>query len=103
MAKTARFNIEGAVLDLPLRYDAASKMEVEIYPDLLENPVYTPSGERVMLTIEDACEFGKPLDDEPRCIDCGSCRYYRQSDDCLLGVCGNEKMRRPIEGEEERK
>ena len=49
MAKTARFNIEGAVLDLPLRYDEASKMEFEIYPDLLENPVYTPSGERVML------------------------------------------------------
>ena len=90
-------------MDLPLRYDAASKMEFEIYPDLLENPVYTPSGERVMLTIEDACEFGKPLDDEPRCIDCGSCCYYRQSDDCLLGVCGNEKMRRPTEGEEERK
>ena len=56
-----------------------------------------------MLTIEDACEFGKPLDDEPRCIDCGSCCYYRQSDDCLLGVCGNEKMRRPTEGEEDRK
>ena len=36
-----------------------------------------------MLTIEDACEFGKPLDDEPWCIDCGSCCYCRQSDDCL--------------------
>lgn len=63
-----------------LRYDEASKMELK-YVRICWR---IPSGERVMLTIEDACEFGKPRDDEPRCIDCGSCCYCRQSDDCLV-------------------
>ena len=92
MGKTRRHNIEGAVLDIPLRYDELAGMDIEEYPDFLEHPVYTPAGERVMLTIEDACSYGETADGT-RCIDCGSCVHYRQAPDTLLGVCGHERRR----------
>ena len=92
MKRTRRHNIEGAVLDVPLRYDPKAQMDIEEYPDLMEHPLYTPAGERVMLTIEDACGLGETADGV-RCIDCGSCIYYRQAPDCLLGVCGHAKHR----------
>lgn len=92
MKKTKRHNIEGAVLDIPLRYDELAGMDIEEYPDLTEHPVYTPAGERVMLTIEDACLYGETADGT-RCIDCGSCVHYRQAPDTLLGVCGHAHMR----------
>lgn len=41
----------------------------EDYTGLIENPAYT-----FLLTIEDACRYS----DDPRCIDCGSCVYFRQ-------------------------
>lgn len=44
MKKTRRHNIEGAVLDIPLRYDERTGREIEEYPDLLREPVYTPAG-----------------------------------------------------------
>ena len=92
MKKTKRHNIEGALLDIPLRYDELAGMDIEEYPDLTEHPVYTPAGERVMLTIEDACSYGETADGT-RCIDCGSCVHYRQAPDTLLGVCGHAHMR----------
>ena len=92
MKKTRRHNIEGAVLDIPLRYDERTGREIEEYPDLLREPVYTPAGERVLLTIEDACPLAELRADGMR--DCGSCLYYRQAPGTLLGVCGHEKRRR---------
>ena len=92
MEKTRRHEIEGAVLDVPLRYDQRTGREIEEYPDLQEYPVYTPAGERIMLTIEDACENAAPADDGEPCVDCGSCRYYRQAPHTLLGVCGHKTM-----------
>ena len=59
MAKTRRHEIEGAVLDVPLRYDQRTGRELEEYPDLQAHPVYTPAGERIMLTVEDACPHGR--------------------------------------------
>ena len=93
MKRTRRHNLEGAILDIPLRYDKLTDMDIEEYPDLAAQPVYTPAGERVMLTIEDACLYGETADGA-RCIDCGSCIHYRQAPDTLLGVCGCEKCRR---------
>ena len=92
MKKTRRHNIEGAVLDIPLRYDERTGRELEEYPDLISRPVYTPAGERVMLTVEDACPLAELRADGMR--DCGSCLYYRQAPGTLLGVCGHEKRRR---------
>ena len=93
MKRTRQHNIERAILHIPLRYDPQAGMEIEEYPDLMERPLYTPARERVMLTIEDACAYGETADGT-RCIDCGSCIHYRQSPECLLGVCGHEKQRR---------
>lgn len=94
MRKTKRFEIEGAVLDVPLYYDKLAKMDIERYPDLLRHPVYTPEGYRVMITIEDACHHAEMVDDAPSSIDCGSCKFYRQQKNSLLGVCHCEAMRR---------
>lgn len=92
MKRTRRHDIEGAILDVPLRYDARAQMDIEEYPDLIKYPLYTPAGERVMLTIEDACDLGETADGV-QCIDCGSCVYYRQAPDSLLGVCAHAKHR----------
>ena len=92
MKKTRRHIIEGVVLEIPLRYDERSGREIEEYPDLLGDPVYTPAGERVLLTIEDACPDAELSADGMR--DCGSCLYYRQVPGTLLGVCGHKKQRR---------
>ena len=46
-----------------------------------------------MLTVEDACPYGETADGS-RCIDCGSCRHYRQAPDALVGVCGHRAQRR---------
>ena len=93
MAEIRRYEVEGAVLELTLRYDERTKMFLEEYPDLMEHPVYTPEGERVMLTIEDACAHGEAADGT-RCIDCGSCVHYRQAPASLVGVCGHASHRR---------
>ena len=118
MEKAKRYEIEGRILDIPVHWDERSQQYLEDYSSLIENPVYTPEGrpilltiedacpqahmadhpvytpegERVMLTIEDACAYGEAADGT-RCIDCGSCVYFRQPRGSLLGVCHNEKTR----------
>ena len=77
----------------PMRYDQRTGRELEEYPDLMARPVYTPAGERVMLTVEDACPHGEGAEGS-RCIDCGSCRHYRQAPGTLVGVCGHPALRR---------
>ena len=44
MKKTRRYDIEGAILEIPVYYDARTEKYMEDYPDFLENPVYTPDG-----------------------------------------------------------
>lgn len=48
-----RYNIEGALIDVPQTYDQRCRVYLDAFPDLIEKPVYTPAGERVLLTIED--------------------------------------------------
>ena len=92
MRRTKRFEIEGAVLEVPLFCDKLSKMDIPRYPDLLRYPVFTPAGDRVMLTIEDACSHA---DLQPGIYrDCGSCKHFKQADGMMLGVCHNPAMRR---------
>ena len=88
-----RYNIEGALIDVPQTYDQKCRVYLDAFPDLIEKPVYTPAGERVLLTIEDACPYAVMVDDDPLSIDCGSCIYFRQPAESILGVCHNEKMR----------
>ena len=93
MEKAKRYEIEGRILDIPVHWDERSQQYLEDYSSLIENPVYTPEGRPILLTIEDACRYSEPAEDEPRCIDCGSCVYFRQPWGSLLGVCHNEKTR----------
>ena len=93
MEKAKRYEIEGRILDIPVHWDERSQQYLEDYSSLIENPVYTPEGRPILLTIEDACRYSEPAEDEPRCIDCGSCVYFRQPRGSLLGVCHNEKTR----------
>lgn len=44
MKKTRQHDIEGAILDIPLRYDEQTGLEFEEYPDFLEHR-YTPRPE----------------------------------------------------------
>ena len=93
MNKMARVNIERAELIISIYYGELAKKDIEMYPDLLEKPVYTPSGGGVMLTIEDVRRYSEPSEDERRSMDCGSRVYFRRPHGSLLGVCHNEKMR----------
>lgn len=91
--KETVLNIEGAEIKAIRKYNRMARKFIEHYPDLKENPIYTPKGERIMLAIEDACPYAAMVNEDPASIDCGSCRYYRQKETTLLGVCGHEKMR----------
>lgn len=68
MEKTRQYSIEGVLLEIPLRYDEVTGREIEIFPDFIENPVYTPDGCPVLFTGEDACRYGEAPDGTP-CID----------------------------------
>ena len=92
MGKTRQYNIEGALLEIPLCYDELTGREIEIFPDFIENPVYTPEGHPVLFTGEDACEYGEAPDGAP-CTDCGACRFYRQAPGTLIGVCKHQRKR----------
>ena len=92
MKKTRRYSIEGVQLEIPLHYDELTGKEIEIIPDFIENPVYTPEGCPVLFTGEDACEYGESPGGTP-CIDCGAYRFYRQMPGTLIGVCGHQQKR----------
>ena len=94
MSKINRYEYEGKVIEIPLRWDEHSKKEIEDYSLFIEqSPIYTPEGRPILLTIEDACPHAVMVDDDPASIDCGSCIYFRQPAESILGVCHNEKMR----------
>ena len=94
MEKVNRYEWDGEVFEIPLRWDERTKSYVEDYEDYYDGPVYTPAGRPVLLTIEDACSEADMVDDDPASIDCGSCRHYHQFPGSLLGVCNNEKRRK---------
>ena len=62
MEKTRHYDIEGTLLEIPLHYDELAQMYVEIYPDFIENPVYTPEGCPILFTGEDACAYAESRD-----------------------------------------
>lgn len=97
MGKSKRYVIEGAVLEIPLQYDEKAGRYMELYPDFSEKPVYTPEGHPILFTGEDACPLGEAADGGV-CVDCGSCRYYRQQPGTWIGVCSHEKKRHGGQG-----
>ena len=93
MKKTRKYDIEGTILEVPLRFDELAQIYVEDYPDFAETPAYTPEGHPILFTGEDACAYGEPAGEGP-CTDCGSCRYYRQTPGTWIGVCRREERRK---------
>jgi len=91
MEKVNRYEWDGEVFEIPLRWDERTQSYVEDYEDYYAGPVYTPAGCPILLTIEDACPHAEPVDGG---VDCGSCRHYHQFPGSLLGVCNNEKRRK---------
>ena len=53
MEKTKRYEIEGRILDIPVHWDERSQQYLEDYSSLIENPVDTPEGRPILLTMED--------------------------------------------------
>ena len=98
MGQTRRYEIEGEAVEIPLRWDPCARRHVEDYDSVIEQPIYTPSGRPILLTIEDACPHADMADGDPASIDCGSCRHYHQFPGSLLGVCRHEAMRQRAGG-----
>ena len=93
MEKIRRYEFEGVVLEIPLRYDTLSQMYIEEYPDFVSNPVYTEQGRPVRFIGEDACDDAE-TDSGESCPDCASCRYCRPvGSHTWIGVCVHEKHR----------
>lgn len=97
--KRRRYEVEGAVRDIPLRWKERAGTCLEQYPDFEEPPVYTPQGEPLRLTCDDACPDAVLPDNSYR--ECGSCQLFRLHSESLLGVCGHPAHRRKETTEEE--
>ena len=94
MEKTNRYELDGEILEIPLRWDQRTQAYVEDYGGYIDQPAYTPAGRPILLTIEDACPEAD-MGDSPGGIDCGACRHYHQFPGSLLGVCRSERRCRP--------
>ena len=93
MDKTVQFEIEGTVIELPLKYDERSQKYLEDYREVIDNPFRTPEGRPILFTFDDACAYAEMVDSEPTSVECSTCCYFRHTPGSLLGVCHNEKMR----------
>ncbi|MDO4314501.1 MAG: hypothetical protein Q4C45_01905 [Oscillospiraceae bacterium] len=102
MEQAKRYEIEEEAVEIPLCWDERTQKYVEDYGSVIENPIYSPSGCPILLTIEDACPHADMVDDDPASIDCGSCRHYRQFPGSLLGVCSHAAMRKNTSAPEKR-
>lgn len=56
---------------------------IPIYPDFLENPLFTKDGYPFVTQMQDACEGYAGQSKEDGCF---GCKYYRHGED-LLGIC----------------
>ena len=95
MEKRRQYEIDGLILDLPLRWDEATQQIIQDYSPVIDHPPCTPAGRPILLTIEDACP---QADLEEGGVDCGACRHFRPVPGTLLGVCQNEKRKKKRRG-----
>lgn len=97
--KIRQYELDGLVLNIPIRYDELSQIYIEDYTEYIENTVHTPNGHPVMFAGEDACEHAS--EETPGgCPDCGSCRHYlRAGEHTWIGICKNELKRNSYQKE----
>ena len=65
---------------------------IEIYPDLIKNPIYTNDGFPFVTLMQAPCEHYKKCTDDPD-QDCGNCKHMERGDE-LLAVCRCPKNRK---------
>ena len=102
MEKRRQYEIDGLILDLPLRWDEATQQIIQDYSPVIDHPLCTPEGRPILLTLEDACPEGEWREgaavENPAGMDCGACRHFRPVPGTLLGVCQNEKRKKKRRG-----
>ncbi len=93
MEKIKEYQLDGMILQIPLRYDKRSDLYIEDYSELIETVRFTPAGHPIMFAGEDAC----PVAEEATpggCPDCGSCKHYlRAGEHTWIGICKSEARR----------
>ncbi len=84
-----RYELEGLTIDIPIYRDEKSGKIIEVYPDFIENPMWTEAGHRVLFCGTDACPYAAEV--SPGGFpDCGSCRYFvRAAENTWFGMCTN--------------
>ncbi len=91
MKEIRRYEFDGLILDIAIHYDEQSKMYIEDYPDLIQDPIWSPNGNRVLFSGTDACRYAEEAT-AGGCPDCGSCKHYtRAGERTWIGVCTNPK------------
>ncbi len=87
--KIRRYELEGLILEIPLRLDERAGIYIEDYTEYIENKVRSPEGHPVMFSGEDACPHAEEAT-PGGCPDCGSCRFYlRAGEHTWIGLCKN--------------
>ncbi len=89
MEKYRKYELEGTILKIPLKYDKQSDIYIEDYSELIENPIHTLEGSPIMFAGEDACQYAQ--EQTPGgCPDCGSCKFYISAGEhSWIGICKN--------------
>ena len=86
----------GNVFEVRYGYYEAFERErfdpIPIYPDLEEEPRFSPEGERLVTQMQDMCENAVFRRRNLRDPCCGNCKYFLAGDD-LFGKCVHPQTR----------
>ena len=76
-------------------YDESDSLNLLVYPDFEENPVYTDEGRPFVLRVAESCEYGQTDDPDGHDYgDCGGCLFfYREQPEDPIGVCMSEQRK----------
>ena len=90
-----RYCLDGDTCEVLFFYDTQCERHFGEYPDFEETPRYTENGWPWVTAMQDGCPHGiNRYSQEERCLDCGSCQFFRQEQQSdLVGICSNEKQR----------
>ena len=67
-------------------FERKSGEPVIIYPDLIDKPLYTNQGQRIVTAIQDPCEHYKVPNNKIRDESCSDCLYYANPNN-EIGIC----------------
>lgn len=67
---------------------------IVIYPDFVENPLYTDQGEPFITKMQDVCKYYKSQVKKTLDSTCADCKYYGLGED-WIGICTCSKNKAP--------